>query len=199
MIFVASMPTDVSADSEIITRLQRRDGEGLAAAYDRYGRAVYALFVRIVRDQAAAEDLTQELFLRLWNRSREFDPQRGALGVWLLSIARNMAIDHVRSAQSRFGARLRSLDQIEALSFASNPTASASRIQDERTIRQAFTALNPDEKRVMELAYFEGFSQSEIAEKLQEPLGTIKSRMRSALARLRAAISGSGRAGVAHP
>jgi RNA polymerase sigma-70 factor, ECF subfamily len=191
------MPADPTAESEMIQQLQRRNPDGLAAAYDRYGRSVYALILRIVRDQAAAEDLTQELFLRLWNRSREFDPQRGALGVWLLSIARNMAIDHIRSAQSRFASRLRSMDHVDALCLSSNPTARESRIHDERTIRQAFNSLGPDEKRVMELAYFEGFSQSEIAEKLNEPLGTIKSRMRSALARLRAAISGPGRAGVA--
>jgi RNA polymerase sigma-70 factor (ECF subfamily) len=190
---------DNTADSEIIARLHRRDADGLAAAYDRYGRTVYALFVRITRDPAVAEDLTQELFLRLWNRSREFDPQRGALGVWLLSMARNLAIDHVRSAHSRFATRLRPMDHVDTLSFSSNPSVSESRIHDERTIRQAFNALNAAEKRVMELAYFEGFSQSEIAEKLHEPLGTIKSRMRSALGRLRLAISGPGTMGAAHP
>lgn len=193
------MHADDSGDSEIIARLHRRDPDGLAAAYDRYGRTVYALFVRITRDQTVAEDLTQELFLRLWNRSREFDPERGALGVWLLSIARNMAIDHVRSAHSRFASRLRPMDHVETVCFSGNPSVSESRIQDERTIQQAFNALSAGEKRVMELAYFEGFSQSEIAEKLQEPLGTIKSRMRAALSRLRAAISGPGRTGVAHP
>lgn len=193
------MPADHPAESEIIEQLQRREPNGLAAAYDRYGRPIYALTLRITRNQAIAEDLTQEVFLRLWNRSREFDPKRGALGVWLVSIARNLAIDHLRSAQSRFATRLRSLDRAEALCFSPHPTATESRIHDERTIRQAFNGLSPDEKRVMELAYFEGFSQSEIADKLQEPLGTVKSRMRAALGRLRAAISGPGRAGVAHP
>jgi RNA polymerase sigma-70 factor, ECF subfamily len=180
-----------SADSEIIKRLHNRDPDGLAAAYDRYGHTAYALFVRITRDKTVAEDLVQELFLRLWNRSREFDSNRGALGVWILSIARNMAIDYVRSAQHRFSNRLRSMDHLEPLCFSFNPSGHESRIDDVRTIQEAFAALSADEKRVMELAYFEGFSQSEIAENINEPLGTVKSRMRSALARLRHAIAGS--------
>src|ERR1700728_1519600 len=185
------MYADDSADSQIIERLHRRDPEGLAAAYDRYGRTAYALFVRIIHDQTAAEDLVQELFLRLWNRSREFDSNKGALGVWLLSIARNMAIDYVRSAQSRFSSRLRSMDHVDALCFSRNPTGRESRIHDVRVIQEAFGTLSADEKRVMELAYFEGFSQSEIAENIHEPLGTVKSRMRSALARLRSVITGN--------
>jgi len=185
------MDADDSADSQIIERLHKRDPEGLAAAYDRYGRTAYALFVRITHDRAVAEDLVQELFLRLWNRSREFDANKGALGVWLLSIARNMAIDYVRSAQSRFSSRLRSMEHVDALCFSHNPTARESRIHDVRTIREAFSTLSAGEKRVMELAYFEGFSQSEIAELIHEPLGTVKSRMRAALERLRLAIKGS--------
>lgn len=187
------MHADDSADSQIIAQLQRHDPDGLARAYDRYGRSIYALFVRITHDPAVAEDLVQELFLRLWNRSGAFDPDRGALGVWLLSIARNMAIDYVRSAQTRFSSRLRPMDHVDALCCSTNPGAGESRIHDQRTIRQAFTALSADEKRVMELAYFEGFSQSEIAENIHEPLGTVKSRMRSALARLRTAIAGTGK------
>ena len=170
------MDADISVDSQIIDQLRRRDPDGLAAAYDRYGRTAYALFVRITHDKTVAEDLVQELFLRLWNRSREFDSARGALGVWLLSIARNMAIDHVRSAQSRFATRLRSMDHVEALCFSHNPTGRESRIHDVRIVQEAFATLSADEKRVMELAYFEGFSQSEIAESIHEPLGTVKSR-----------------------
>src|ERR1700761_8057456 len=185
------MHADNRDDFEIIEKLRRRDPNGLAAAYDRYGRTAYGLFVRITHDKTVAEDLVQELFLRLWNRSREFDSARGALGVWILSIARNMAIDYVRSAQNRFSSRLRSMDHLEPLCFSVNPTGHESRIDDVRTVREAFAALSADEKRVMELAYFEGFSQSEIAENLNQPLGTVKSRMRSALARLRNAIAGS--------
>ncbi|MGA8027540.1 MAG: sigma-70 family RNA polymerase sigma factor [Bryobacteraceae bacterium] len=183
-------PAD-SSDSDLIERLRKRDPDGLAAAYERYGHVTYSLFVRITRDQGAAEDLVQELFIRLWNRAREFDSSRGALGVWILSIARNMAIDHVRSAQARFATRVRSLDHIDQLCFSKNPTDPVSRIDSVRTLKGAFEKLNANEKRVMELAYFEGFSQSEIAARIQEPLGTVKSWMRSALSRLRAAVKGA--------
>jgi RNA polymerase sigma-70 factor, ECF subfamily len=188
------MHAEENAESHIIDKLRRRDPDGLAAAYDRYGRAVFALFVRITHDQSVAEDLSQELFLRIWNRGREFDASKGTLGVWILSIARNMALDFVRSAQSRFSSRLRSIDHVDALCVGSNPSGPESRIHDVKAIQKAFAALSADEKRVMELAYFEGFSQSEIAENLQQPLGTVKSRMRTALERLRKAIRGAGQA-----
>ncbi len=124
------------AMSELIERLRKRDAEGLAAAYDRYGKLVYSLFVRITRDQSAAEDLVQELFIRLWNRAREFDSSRGALGVWIMSIARNMAIDHVRSAQSRFAKRLQSLDYIDQVCFSHAPNDAESRIDSVRTVKR---------------------------------------------------------------
>jgi len=178
-------------DAELIERLRNRDPEGLASAYDRYGKSAYSLFVRITHNDSAAEDLVQELFIRLWNRAREFDSERGTLGVWILSIARNMAIDYVRSAQSRFAARSSSIDHVDQLCFSHNPTDPASRIDNVRTVRAAFGSLNQNERRVLELAYFEGFSQSEIAAHLHEPLGTVKSWMRSALGRLRTAIKGA--------
>jgi len=187
------MYADDSSESELIDKLRKRDPEGLASAYDRYGRTAYALFARITRDRGVAEDLVQELFLRLWNRGQEFDASRGALGVWVLSIARNMAIDYVRSAQTRFASRLRSMEQLEPLCFSRNPSEREHRIDDVRAIQEAFATLSADEKRVMELAYFEGFSQSEIATNTQQPLGTVKSRMRSALARLRTSMTGTGK------
>lgn len=185
------MPSNGGDDSTLIERLRRREPDAVAAAYDRYGRQAYSLLLRITRDQSTAEDLVQELFIRLWNRAREFDPQKGALGPWLLSIARNLAIDHLRSAQARFSTRQRSIDSVDPLSFSYNPAGAETRIDDVRTIKVAFERLNSNQKRVMELAYFEGLSQSEIAARLKEPLGTVKSWMRSALGQLRAAIKGT--------
>ncbi len=184
------MPSDRSPDSALVERLKNRDPDALSAAYDQYAGLAYSLFLRITHDQGVAEDLVQELFLRLWNRAREFDSNKGALGVWLLSIARNLAIDYVRSAQARFSKRARSIDRIDQLCFSYHPSGPESRIDNARAIEAAFAKLKPNEKRVMELAYFEGFSQSEIAARLEEPLGTIKSWMRSALEQLRVAIGG---------
>jgi RNA polymerase sigma-70 factor (ECF subfamily) len=179
-----------SSDAALIERLRNRDPEGLAAAYDRYSSIVYSLFLRITRNQSVAEDLVQELFIRVWSHARSFDSSKGALGVWILSIARNMAIDHVRSAQARFASRLRPIEHADKAQGERRKHDPESVIDQARTVQNAFAALNGNQKRVLELAYFEGFSQSEIAEHLHEPLGTVKSWMRSALINLRLAIKG---------
>ncbi|MBV9301034.1 MAG: sigma-70 family RNA polymerase sigma factor [Acidobacteriaceae bacterium] len=185
------MPSHEKADAQLIDLLRKRDAEGLAAAYDRYGRIAYSLFLRITRDQSASEDLVQELFIRLWNRGREFDASKGTLGVWILSIARNMAIDHVRSAQARLAGRSCSIELIDKLSMSAHSADPESIIDRARSVDAGFRNLNANEKRVLELAYFEGLSQSEIAARLKEPLGTVKSWTRSALGRMRRAIQGA--------
>lgn len=177
-------------DAELIARLRKRDSAAVAALYDGYGRVVYSLLLRITRDQSAAEDLLQELFLRIWNRAREFDESKGSLGVWILSIARNMAIDHVRSAEAHFSSRLRPLEQAERTQ-AAGAGKPETVLDHSRAIQAGFEQLSFNQKRVVELAYFEGLSQTEIAARLNEPLGTVKSWMRSALLRLRKAIKES--------
>jgi RNA polymerase sigma-70 factor (ECF subfamily) len=176
-----------SPESELIERIKRREPEGLTAIYDRFASAAYSVFVRITHDPAAAEDLLQELFFRIWNRGRHFDATKGGLGVWILAIARNMAIDYVRSAHARFKTRLLPIDDINPL-FLSSKSKELEGTLDRRAIKAALSALNANEKRVLELAYFEGLSQTEIAAKLDEPLGTVKSWMRSGLGRLRLAM-----------
>lgn len=182
---------DSQRGAELASQLRNRDPEALAALYDGYGQIVYSLFARITRDDAAAEDLVQELFMRVWNHAREFDSTKGSVGVWILSIARNMAIDHVRSAQARFGTRLRPLEVAERAQMGSKGRAPEKIIDEARAIKAAFSQLSFNQQRVLELAYYQGFSQSEIAERLNEPLGTVKSWMRSALLRLRMAIKES--------
>lgn len=179
-----------SADAELIRKLQMRDPDALAALYDRYGQLVYSLFVRITRNESTAEDLVQELFFRIWNRARAFDPERGALGVWIISIARNMALDYMRSADARFSTRLQPIEYTDRHCFSYRSNEAADVIDRMRVVQEAFSKLSSNQKRVLELAYFEGCSQLEIAEKLKEPLGTVKSWMRSGLERLRAAMKG---------
>lgn len=173
-------------DAELMLRLGKRDPQALAAIYDRYARLVYSLFLRITRDRGTAEDLVQELFLRLWNRAHKFDSKKGALGCWLLAVARNMALDHVRSARAKFAARLFRYEQMKQLSSFTEPE---SMIDRSKRAAAALSSLRPREKQVLELAYFEGCSQSEIADRLQEPLGTVKTWTRSALIRLRLGLN----------
>jgi RNA polymerase sigma-70 factor (ECF subfamily) len=177
-----------TSEAELAEGLRSRDPDAIAAVYDRYGGLAYSLFVRVTRDQSAAEDLVQELFLRVWNKARDFNAEKGALGVWIMSIARNLAIDHVRSANARFQNRLRTIEQTDQRSFSYRPKEPESVIDSAKAVRQAFLELTANQRRVLEMAYFEGFSQSEIAARLQEPLGTVKSWVRSALGRLRAAV-----------
>lgn len=184
---------DKGADALIVEKLKQRDPSGLADAYDRYGTLAYSVMLRVTRNTSAAEDLVQELFLRVWNRSHDFDSSRGTLCVWILAIARNMAIDYIRSAHSRFTARTRSLDQTDKAAISYKTSEVDSILDNSKVVSEAFATLNLNQRKVLEMAYFEGFSQSEIASRLQEPLGTVKSWMRSALARLRAAIQ-EGRA-----
>jgi RNA polymerase sigma-70 factor (ECF subfamily) len=181
------------SDADLIEQLSKRGSEALATLYDRYGQVVYSLFLRTARDAATAEDLVQELFLRIWNRAQNYDPQKGSVGVWILSIARNMAIDHLRSARTRFSTKLRPIEAAEQRPQQNARGAEPeSTIDDVRTVHAAFSYLNQNQKRVLELAYFEGLSQSEIAAQLSEPLGTVKSWMRSGLLRMREAIRTGG-------
>jgi RNA polymerase sigma-70 factor, ECF subfamily len=182
------MQKNSAADAELVERLRKRDPDALAAVYDLYGQLAYSLFVRIVTDRSVAEDLVQELFMRIWNRARAFDASKGTLGVWIVSIARNMAIDYVRSKQARFQSRIRPLEPTDQLAFSYQSKEPESVIDNAKAVQEAFSTLNPNQKKVLELAYFEGYSETEIAAQLQEPLGTVKSRIRSALGKLRSAV-----------
>jgi RNA polymerase sigma-70 factor (ECF subfamily) len=182
---MATHAEDKSNDVVLVERLKRADPTALAAVYDRYGALAYSLIFRITRDSSVAEDLVQELFLRLWNRIQDFDASRGSLNVWVLAIARNLAIDYLRSSHSRFLARTLSLDKTDYASISYKPNEVTQTLDNSRVVQEAFSSLNLNQRKVLEMAYFEGFSQSEIALRLKEPLGTVKSWMRSALLRLR--------------
>lgn len=175
-------------DAELVRRLQKRDPQALGELYDRYGRVAYTLILRIVRDAATAEDLVQETFLRIWNRVQGFDGDRGALGGWLLAVARNRAIDYLRSA----GGRLRNAVELDENAHPSLFLDLDKRIlnaDNARRLRQALEKLNPNQRNVIELAYFEGLSQSEMAERTGQPLGTVKTWVRTALKLLREEMS----------
>src|SRR4051794_12549569 len=181
--------SDSPSELALTEGLRNRDPKALEAAYDRYSAVVYSLLLRITRDQSVAEDLVQELFIRVWNHINSFDPSKGALAVWILSIARNVGIDYVRSAHARFSARLQPMEQADRADRKGwvEPEAVIDR---RRTVKAAFETLNLKQRRVLELAYFEGLSQTEIASHLQEPLGTVKSWMRSALSCIRSTAIG---------
>jgi RNA polymerase sigma-70 factor (ECF subfamily) len=172
-------------DPDLASRLKRRDPQAMADLYDRYGRIAYSLILRIVRDAGLAEDLVQETFLRVWNRAQAFDEQRGALGPWLLAVARNRAIDYIRSSDGRMARSAYELVEMENPALFANLESEILSSDQARRIRAALSKLNPTQRNVIELAYFEGLSQTEMAEKMGQPLGTIKTWVRTALRNLR--------------
>jgi RNA polymerase sigma-70 factor (ECF subfamily) len=179
--FILSVIASLQDDSKLIERLKQRDPDAMGLLYDRFGRLALAVLIRIVRDRAIAEDLLQETFLKVWNRAEGFDGERGALGPWLLTIARNRAIDYLRSTDARYAQASCDLERLERPRFFVDMEAQYAEQDRVRLIREAFLKLTENQQRVLELAYFEGLSQSEMAARLQQPLGTIKTWIRTAL------------------
>ena len=172
-------------DRELAERLRNRDTAAMAVLYDRYGRLVYSVIVAVVRDSATAEDLVQETFLRVWNRMQGFDAARGALGPWVLAVARNRAIDHVRSAAARLSQNSFAIAEHDHPSVYVDMEGDIFAATQARAIREALKRLNENQRRCIELAYFEGLSQTEMADRLGQPLGTVKTWVRTALRSLR--------------
>lgn len=172
-------------DADLARRLRARDAGAMRELYDHYGRLIYSLIQRMVRNSAAAEDLVQETFLRIWNRIPAFDQERGALGPWVLTVARNRAIDYLRSTDARMSAGALDLDRMEHPAQFCDFEDRALSLDRARLLKDAFEKLTPNQKTVIELAYYEGLSQTEMAERMQQPLGTVKTWVRSALKVLR--------------
>ncbi len=176
---------DGQDESDLIGRLQRRDPQALAELYDRYGRITYGLIHRVVRNAAAAEDLVQETFLRIWNRVHGFNPEKGTLGPWVLTVARNRAIDYLRSVDGRMAQSAFEIEKMEQPSLFIDFENEIMNMDRVKLLKEAFQKLTPNQREVLELAYYEGLSQTEMAERLKQPLGTVKTWVRTALKVLR--------------
>jgi RNA polymerase sigma-70 factor (ECF subfamily) len=172
-------------DEELARRLQAREPGAMADLYDRFGKLAWSVIVAIVHDGAMAEDLVQETFLRVWNRIHAFEAGRGALGPWLLAIARNRAIDHIRSASSRVERNAFELSVSEHPSLFVDMERDVLNTDHARVIRKAIAKLSASQQKVIQMAYYEGLSQTEMAERMGEPLGTVKTWVRTALRLLR--------------
>jgi RNA polymerase sigma-70 factor (ECF subfamily) len=180
------------ADRLIVRRMAGGDHLALGELYDRHARLLYSLALRIVRERSDAEDVLQETFSQVWRQANRFEASRGTVVGWLVTVTRSRALDRLRQRRTQregaadFDRVADSLpDQSRALDLQLVTAEQANRV------RQALAAL-PDELRIpLELAYYEGLSQSEIAERLRTPLGTIKTRMRQTLLRLREALAGA--------
>ena len=177
-------------DESLLRRIQRRDETALEELYDRQYTAVYSLALRIVGDRAAAEDVLSDVFWRVWRRAETFDPRRGSLTAWLLTITRRRALDELRMGARR-ERRERSPEAMGEVpqERAPNPEGEALTGEVQQHVREALSALPPEQRGPIELAYFEGLTHVEIADRLQEPLGTIKTRIRAGMQRLRESLT----------
>jgi RNA polymerase sigma-70 factor (ECF subfamily) len=185
---VAATALRFPEDTNLARRLKDRDASVVGELYDRYGRIAYTLILRIVRDQSVAEDLVQESFLRVWNRAQAFDAERGSLGPWILTLARNQALDYIRSVQGRVWSGMVSADSEHPGAFRDWEGDMLDGIRLDQ-VRSALTKLSENQRTVIELAYFEGLSHSEMADRLNQPLGTVKTWIRTALKTLRDELS----------
>lgn len=167
-----------------MARIVRRDEQALSLLYDRYAGTALALAERVLGDRAAGEDVVQEAFVRVWEDAARYSEARGSVAAWLVSAVRNRAIDQVR----RRGARERAT---AAASERLSPVAEAAIVDDtDQRVRQALKDLPEDQRRTIELAYFDGLTQTELSATLKQPLGTIKSRIRLGMKKLREALLG---------
>jgi RNA polymerase sigma factor (sigma-70 family) len=176
------------SDEALVALVARADDSALAELYDRFGHVAYGLALRVVRDPALAEDAVQEAFLAVWRSAARFVPERAKASTWILTVVHRRAVDIVRREEPR---------RTEPLEAAPQPSANLTedeawlRLQRTR-VQEALRKLPDQQREALELAYFGGFTQSELADRLGEPLGTIKSRMFTGLARLRELLADTG-------
>ena len=187
----------MTPDHALVRRMAAGDERALGELYDRHGRAAYALACAIVGERADADEVLVDVFQQAWRSAAQFEPARGSVGSWLITIARTRALDLVRAR----GRRSRALTKAALLSESgvASPVASdnapdrgAEQAEARRLVMRALTDLPTPQRHAIELAYFGGLSQSEIAAELSEPLGTVKTRIRDGMAKLRTLLAGEG-------
>jgi RNA polymerase sigma factor (sigma-70 family) len=178
-----SMTRDLAhlSDEALVALVARADEPALAELYDRFGRVAYGLAFKILRDRSLAEDAVQDAFLGIWRSAARFVPERAKASTWILTLVHRRAVDLVRREESR---RTEPLDAAPQATPETTEEQAWLRLRRTR-VREALRKLPDQQREALELAYFGGFTQSELADRLGEPLGTIKSRMFAGLARLR--------------
>ena len=179
-----------AADRETLERVSRGDPAAMEPLYQRFAARAFAICLRILRERHEAEEVLQETFLEIWRRAKEYDPKRGAIEAWVATIARTRAIDHLRTQRTAN----RVAEQAQPASVLSTPPAApdtaASEGQDKVRVAKALKSLPTGQRHALELAYFEGLSHTEIAERTGDPLGTVKTRVRLGMEKLASLIKG---------
>jgi RNA polymerase sigma-70 factor, ECF subfamily len=186
---VAGSSGSATTDIALLTRVAGRDAGALADLYDRHNRLLFSLILRVLRDRGESEDVLQEVFVRVWDRADTYSPALGTPLAWLVRITRNRAIDRLRSRQVRAHIADSYEDPPVATAPAGNPEQLARTAEHRRAIVAALDQLPPEQRTLIDAAYFDGFTQSELADKFGLPLGTVKTRIRTAMQTLRGALA----------
>lgn len=178
----------LAVDNALLRRIAQGERQALAELYDRFARPLFSTALHILSDRAEAEDVVQDVFLTLWKKAAVFEAERGSAFSWAVTLTRNRAVDRLRSRRRRAELLERSLPA--DLGYDGVPAGGdGADHQDEvRQVRAAVAALPPEQKRALEMAFFAGLTQQEIAQRLSEPLGTVKARIRRGLGRLRGSL-----------
>lgn len=179
---------ELRSDAALMEQLACRNQDALEELYDRHARAVYSLVLRIAQQAATAEEIVQDVFMQLWRHADRYQASRGPLEPWLLTLARNRALDHVRLKGEKQRRREETLDLRPLICSAPNPESVVARGQRAERVRTLIRSLPQQQQRAIELAFFDGMTHGEIAAALREPLGTVKSWIRTGLLRLREAL-----------
>lgn len=177
-----------SSDQSLLERVAGKDSQALADLYDRYAPAALALAARILGDRSEAEDVLQVVFTRVWQEAGRYDPAKGSPTSWLLAWVRNGSIDRLRRREALQRAALNSVDHAAAAPADGRGHGHDHSAEERERLAKAVAALPADQRQVIELAYFEGLSQTQIAQRLGEPLGTVKTRVRLGMNKLRQAM-----------
>ena len=183
-------PTD-QLWGELIRRAAQGDQQGLAELYDHSSRLVYSVALRISGNPADAEEITLDVYTQVWRMAKDYSVERGSPSAWLIMLARSRALDKVRSRTSRSQHEAPIATAFDAASPGQSAEDSAIESQDRRRIQLALRDLNSDQRQAIELAFFSGLTHSELAERLGQPLGTVKTRIRLGMIRLRTALGGA--------
>jgi RNA polymerase sigma-70 factor (ECF subfamily) len=182
------MGSTEAADEELVDQIAHGDADAVRVLYGRYGRLVFGLAMQVVGDSAAAEEICQDVFMRVWEKSGSYRADRGKVVTWLARIARNRSIDVLRSHRSRPPASSSEEELAAAEDTTIGPGERLVQSFRDQEVRAAVASLPPDQRVALSLAFFKGMTHKEIAEALGEPLGTVKTRIRDALQKLRATL-----------
>ena len=188
---VAGLPGAIAADHAALERMARGDHEALAELYDRHARLVYSLALRILRDQSDAEDIVQDVFSQAWRQAARYESSRGNVIAWLLNLARSRAIDRLRSRRARPDSATVEPMPIELPDLAQPIDEQVASSHEAARIRAAVDELSVLQRVAIELAFYEGLTHVEIAERLELPLGTVKTRIRQGLLKLKERLAGA--------